>query len=315
MKELFIRLTSEIIYNRAHIISLEKLAIAHNTILLESVIMSIKLVETHRSFDGEQNKYNHYSDVLKSDMTFSLFLPSNKEKKEIPLVWWLSGLTCTDDNFSQKSGFQRLAEEHQVAVIIPDTSPRGEQVADDDSYDLGKGASFYLNATEKPWAEHYQMYTYITEELSEIAASLIPNFSGKESIMGHSMGGHGALMIGLKNAQRFKAISAFSPILTPSDVPWGVKAFTTYLGENKAAWKEWDASELIKTADAPPILITQGTADQFYPEQLEEKTFLQLAQKNEQDVSYKQVDGYDHSYFFISTFLEEHFAFHMKHLS
>lgn len=277
--------------------------------------MSIKLVETHRSFDGEQNKYNHYSDVLKSDMTFSLFLPSNKEKKEIPLVWWLSGLTCTDDNFSQKSGFQRLAEEHQVAVIIPDTSPRGEQVADDDSYDLGKGASFYLNATEKPWAEHYQMYTYITEELSEIAASLIPNFSGKESIMGHSMGGHGALMIGLKNAQRFKAISAFSPILTPSDVPWGVKAFTTYLGENKAAWKEWDASELIKTADAPPILITQGTADQFYPEQLEEKTFLQLAQKNEQDVSYKQVDGYDHSYFFISTFLEEHFAFHMKHLS
>lgn len=276
--------------------------------------MSLKLIEQQRSFDGEQRKYIHYSKVLQCDMTFSIYLPSNKEKKKIPLIWWLSGLTCTDDNFSQKSGFQRLAEKYQVAVIIPDTSPRGENVADDDAYDLGQGAGFYLNATQNPWAKNYHMYTYITEELTGITSTLVPGFSGKESIMGHSMGGHGALVIGMKNAARFKAISAFSPISSPSQVPWGIKAFSTYLGEDKASWKEWDASELIKATDTPPILITQGTADQFYPEQLEETTFLENAQANNVEINYKQVKGYDHSYFFISTFLEEHFEFHMKQL-
>ncbi|MDW0110904.1 S-formylglutathione hydrolase [Sporosarcina aquimarina] len=277
--------------------------------------MTLKLIEQHFSFDGVQSKYSHYSEVLQCDMTFSIYLPSNQEKKEIPLIWWLSGLTCTDDNFSQKSGFQRLAEKHQVAVIIPDTSPRGENVADDAAYDLGQGAGFYLTATQEPWAKHYNMYAYITDELSRIAAALIPNFSGKESIMGHSMGGHGALVIGMKNAAKFKAISAFSPILSPSQVPWGIKAFTTYLGEDKASWKEWDASELIKTTDAPPILITQGTGDQFYPEQLDETTFLENAKVTDAKVTYKKVKGYDHSYFFISTFLEDHFDFHIEQLS
>lgn len=277
--------------------------------------MNLKLIEKHCTFGGEHCKYNHYSEALHCDMTFSIYLPSNKENKKIPLIWWLSGLTCTDDNFSQKSGFQRLAEKHQVAVLIPDTSPRGEHVADDEAWDLGKGAGFYLNATQEPWTKNYNMYTYITEELSVIASTLVPNFSGKESIMGHSMGGHGALVIGMKNAKRFKAISAFSPILSPSQVPWGIKAFSTYLGEDKAAWKQWDASELIKETDIPPILISQGTADNFYPEQLEETTFLENAQANNQEVTYKKIDGYDHSYFFIATFLEDHFAFHMKHLS
>ncbi|WP_053522650.1 S-formylglutathione hydrolase [Staphylococcus warneri] len=276
--------------------------------------MSLKLIEQQRSFDGEQRKYTHYSKVLQCDMTFSIYLPSNKEKKKIPLIWWLSGLTCTDDNFSQKSGFQRLAEKYQVAVVIPDTSPRGENVADDDAYDLGQGAGFYLNATQNPWAKNYHMYTYITEELTGITSTLVPKFSGKESIMGHSMGGHGALVIGMKNDARFKAISAFSPISSPSQVSWGIKAFSAYLGEDKASWKEWDASELIKATDTPPILITQGTADQFYPEQLEETTFLENAQANNVEINYKQVKGYDHSYFFISTFLEEHFEFHMKQL-
>ncbi|AOZ94859.1 S-formylglutathione hydrolase [Paenibacillus crassostreae] len=275
--------------------------------------MSLKLIEKHSSFDGLQYKYSHYSEVLQCDLTFSIYLPSNKEKKEIPLIWWLSGLTCTDDNFSQKSGFQRLAEKYQVAVIIPDTSPRGENVADDDAYDLGQGAGFYLNATQNPWAKNYKMYTYITDELSGIASTLVPNFSGKES-MGHSMGGHGALVIGMKNAARFKAISAFSPILNPSQVPWGIKAFSSYLGEDKANWKEWDASELIKETGVPPILISQGTADTFYPEQLEETTFLENARKNNQTVNYEKMEGYDHSYFFISTFLEDHFAFHVKQL-
>lgn len=276
--------------------------------------MSLKLIEQQRSFDGEQRKYTHYSEVLQCDMTFSIYLPSNKEKKKIPLIWWLSGLTCTDDNFSQKSGFQRLAEKYQVAVIIPDTSPRGENVADDDAYDLGQGAGFYLNATQNPWAKNYHMYTYITEELTGITSTLVPGFSGKESIMGHSMGGHGALVIGMKNAARFKAISAFSPILNPSQVPWGIKAFSSYLGEDKANWKEWDASELIKETGTPPILISQGTADNFYLEQLEETIFLENARKNNQTVNYEKMEGYDHSYFFISTFLEDHFAFHVKQL-
>ena len=188
---------------------------------MESEIMSLKIIEQHRSFSGEHCKYSHYSEVLQCDMTFSIYLPSNKENKKIPLIWWLSGLTCTDDNFSHKSGFQRWADKYQVAVMIPDTSPRGEHVADDEAYNLGQGAGFYVNATQDPWAKHYKMYTYITEELTAIASSLVPHFSGVESIMGHSMGGHGALVIGMKNAARFKAISAFAPISNPSSIPWG----------------------------------------------------------------------------------------------
>jgi len=256
----------------------------------------------------------HYSEVLQCDMTFSIYLPSNKEMKKIPLIWWLSGLTCTDDNFTQKSGFQRLAEKYQVAVIIPDTSPRGKNIADDEAWDLGQGAGFYLNATQEPWAKNYKMYTYISEELTDIASTLVPHFSGEESIMGHSMGGHGALVIGMKNAKRFKAISAFAPILSPSQVPWGIKAFSTYLGEDKASWKEWDASELIKEVSIPPILIMQGDQDNFYSKQLEETIFLKNAIENNKVVNYKKMEGYDHSYFFIATFLEEHFAFHMKYL-
>ncbi len=276
--------------------------------------MELKLIERRSSFGGEQCKYSHYSEVLQCDMTFSIYLPSNKEAKKIPLIWWLSGLTCTDDNFSQKSGFQRLAEEHQVAVMIPDTSPRGEHVADDEAWDLGQGAGFYVNATQEPWDKHYKMYSYIVDELTAIASTLVPHFSGQESIMGHSMGGHGALVIGMKNAERFQAISAFSPILTPSQVPWGIKAFSSYLGEDKATWKEWDSSELVKEAGVPPIFITQGAQDDFYPKQLDETTFLKNAQENNQVVTYNKVEGYDHSYFFIATFLEDHFAFHLENL-
>ena len=277
--------------------------------------MSLKLIEEKRSFDGVQSKYTHYSESLQCDMTFSIYLPSNVEKKKIPLIWWLSGLTCTDDNFGQKSGFQALAAKYQVAVIIPDTSPRGEGVPNDDAYDLGQGAGFFVNATQEPWAKNYNMYSYITKDLSSLASTLVPEFSGKESIMGHSMGGHGALVIGMKNAERFQAISAFAPITNPIQVPWGIKAFSTYLGEDQVTWKEWDASELIKEAGMPPILISQGTADNFYPEQLEETTFLKNAQESNQEVSYKKMEGYDHSYFFIATFLDDHFAFHMNHLN
>lgn len=277
-------------------------------------MMKLKEIERHLSFNGEQYKYSHYSEILDCDMTFSIYLPSNKEGKKISLIWWLSGLTCTDDIFTQKSGFQRLADKYQVAVIIPDTSPRGEHVPDDKNWDLGQGAGFYLNATKEPWAKNYKMYSYITEELSSIVKNLVPNFSGKESIMGHSMGGHGSLVLGMKNSSRFKSISAFAPILNPSNVPWGIKAFSTYLGEDKESWKEWDATELIKVTNVPPILITQGTKDNFYKEQLNETLFLKNAKENNQIVDYNQVEGYDHSYFFIATFLEEHFEFHMKYL-
>lgn len=276
--------------------------------------MSLECIDQHRSFGGEQRKYSHYSEVLQCDMKFSLYLPSNEEGKKIPLIWWLSGLTCTDDNFSQKSGFQALADKYQTAVIIPDTSPRGEGVADDEAWDLGQGAGFYLDAAQEPWAKNYNMYTYLTEELTAIASELVPNFSGEESIMGHSMGGHGALVIGMKSPSRFKSISAFAPISNPCEVPWGIKAFSAYLGEDKASWKAWDAAELIKEAGAPPILITQGDKDQFYPEQLEETAFLTNARDNNQQVDYNKVEGYDHSYFFVSSFLDEHFAFHVKHL-
>ncbi|WP_195924207.1 S-formylglutathione hydrolase [Sarcina ventriculi] len=276
--------------------------------------MKLKEIERHSSFNGEQYKYSHYSKILDCAMTFSLYLPSNKQNEKIPLIWWLSGLTCTDDIFTQKSGFQRLANKYQVAVIIPDTSPRGEHIPDDKDWDLGQGAGFYLNATRDPWAKNYKMYSYITEELTDIVKSLIPNFSGKESIMGHSMGGHGALVLGMKNSTRFKAISAFAPILNPSNVPWGIKAFSTYLGGNKNSWQEWDATELIKITNVPPILITQGTKDNFYKEQLNETLFLKNAKENNQIVNYNQVEGYDHSYFFIATFLEEHFEFHITYL-
>lgn len=277
--------------------------------------MQAEMIQNIKSFNGEQRKYQHNSETLQCTMTFSLYLPHNPEEKELALIWWLSGLTCTDDNFSQKSGFQRLADKYQVAVIIPDTSPRGESVADDEGWDLGQGAGFYLDATEEPWANNYHMYAYIVEELSALAKTLVPNFSGKESIMGHSMGGHGALVIGMKNRERFKAISAFSPITNPVNVPWGQKAFTAYLGEDTSNWLEWDASELIKTVNDIPVLITQGSADGFYEEQLDETTFLKNASISGASVVYHKEEGYDHSYFFIATFLEEHFDFHMKHLN
>lgn len=275
--------------------------------------MVVEQLEMHLSFQGEQRKYHHFSKVLNCDMVFSLYLPPSFEEKELSLIWWLSGLTCTDDNFSQKSGFQKAAADQTVAVIIPDTSPRGDKVPDDEGWDLGKGASFYLNATQDPWVKNYQMYTYLTEELPQIVYSLIPHFSGKESIMGHSMGGHGAIVMGLKEPDRFASISAFAPILNPSQVPWGQKAFTAYLGSDESSWQKWDSTSLIEqTEKVPPILITQGTSDNFYEVQLQEKEFLKAA--GDKPVFYRSEKGYDHSYFTIATFIEEHIQFHVNEL-
>lgn len=278
--------------------------------------MELQKIETHRSFGGQQIKYRHLSETLHCEMTFSVYLPETTvENQEIPLIWWLAGLTSTDDNFSIKGGFQRYAAEQQIAFVMPDTSPRGA-VADSEDWDLGQGAGFYLNATQEPWKKDFQMYDYLTKELTEIIYSLIPNLSGKESIMGHSMGGHGSLVIGLKNPARFASISAFAPILNPSNVPWGQKAFTAYLGADQATWSEWDATELIKkeTTSQPPILITQGTADPFYEVQLNEEAFLAAAKTAKHEVFYQKEEEYDHSYFTIATFVEQHITFHATYL-
>lgn len=278
--------------------------------------MTVELIETHHSFGGEQRKYRHYSHILTCDMVFSLFLPKvTTDKTPISLVWWLAGLTCTDDNFSQKGAFQKYASEHQLAFVMPDTSPRGD-VADSEDWDLGQGAGFYLNATQEPWRHNYRMYDYLTEELPSIIYALIPQFSGKESVMGHSMGGHGALILGLKNPMRFSAISAFAPITNPMNVPWGEKAFSAYLGEDKTTWKQWDATEVLKTvSDHPPILVTQGTADNFYAVQLKEDAFLEAAKDTKGQITFEREEGYDHSYFTIATFIEKHIKFHKDNLN
>ncbi|MBC6307346.1 S-formylglutathione hydrolase [Listeria booriae] len=272
----------------------------------------LELLEEHRVFDGTQRKYRHHSETLHCAMTFSLFLPNVEKFPNPSLIWWLSGLTCTDDNFTNKAGAQKKAAELGLALIMPDTSPRGETVADNEAWDLGQGAGFYVNATQQPWDANYQMYDYIVTELTTIVRETL-GLTGSESIMGHSMGGHGALVIGLRNPDRFRAISAFSPIVNPSDVPWGMKAFDAYLGADKQAWASWDASKLLASHDGKPvpILLDQGTADNFLHVQLQPEN---LIAPEGYPLEIRMQDGYDHSYYFIASFIDEHLEFHQKHL-
>ncbi|MBC1794204.1 S-formylglutathione hydrolase [Listeria booriae] len=272
----------------------------------------LELLEEHRVFDGTQRKYRHHSETLHCAMTFSLFLPNMEKFPNPSLIWWLSGLTCTDDNFTHKAGAQKKAAELGLALVMPDTSPRGETVADDEAWDLGQGAGFYVNATQQPWNANYQMYDYIVTELTTIVRETL-GLTGSESIMGHSMGGHGALVIGLRNPERFHAISAFSPIVNPSDVPWGMKAFDAYLGADKQAWASWDASKLLASHDGKPvpILLDQGTADNFLHVQLQPEN---LIAPEGYPLEIRMQDGYDHSYYFIASFIDEHLEFHKTYL-
>ena len=279
----------------------------------------MKELSNVRSHDGVQVRYEHFSNALNCRMTFSVFFPRLliTDNVDLPVIFWLSGLTCTDENFVQKSGVQRYASELGLIIVAPDTSPRGENIPDDEngSYDFGLGAGFYLNAKREPWKQNYQMYDYIVDELpSTLRAELGVN-GNRQSIMGHSMGGHGAITIALKNPEKYKSVSAFSPIASPTNCPWGIKAFRNYLGDEIDDWVEYDSSEIIKASQTTlPLMIEQGSADQFLKDQLKPELLLQAAEERNFPVIYNLREGYDHSYFFISSFIENHLKFHAKYL-
>ncbi len=275
----------------------------------------MQLIENNKIFGGQQQVWQHDASTLNCSMKFAIYLPKSAENQSLPVLYWLSGLTCTEQNFITKSGFQRYADEHNIIVVAPDTSPRGEGVADADSYDLGQGAGFYVNATQTPWASHYQMYDYVVDELPKLISEHF-NVSDKKSIFGHSMGGHGALTIALREAGGYQSVSAFAPIVAPTQVPWGQKAFSAYLGDDKSAWTAYDATELIKSSKdiSLPIRIDQGAADNFLAEQLRPALFMQACSEAGVACEYQLHDGYDHSYYFIASFIGEHIAWHAKAL-
>ena len=272
----------------------------------------MELIERVKEFGGWLNRYQHTSEACSCTMTFSVFLPRAAEERRVPSVYWLSGLTCTDDNFRTKAGAQRYASELGIALVIPDTSPRGDEVPDEpERYDLGQGAGFYINATNSPWAEHYHMYDYINRELPALVETEFPVERGVKSIMGHSMGGHGALISALKNPGTYRSVSAFAPICNPVQCGWGVGCFGTYLGDDRDSWAAYDATLLIESG-APPIamLIDQGTDDEFLADQLYPQNLEAVCASRGFDLKLRMQPGYDHSYHFIATFMGEHLAYH-----
>lgn len=278
--------------------------------------MSLQQVSSQRCFGGWQQRYQHHSNVLNCSMQFSVYLPPAAAQHAVPVLYWLSGLTCTDENFSSKAGAQRIAAELGIALVIPDTSPRGESVPDapDSAYDLGLGAGFYVNATEQPWREHYQMFDYISQELPALCEAEFP-FNQQRSISGHSMGGHGALVIALRNPDRYRSVSAFAPIANPTQCDWGKKAFAAYLGADQASWAAYDASLLLAEQYCPlPMLVSQGEADQFLASQLKPETLLSAATQSGSTIQLDYQPGYDHSYYFIASYIEQHLRFHTAHL-
>lgn len=272
---------------------------------------------TNKSFGGQQHQFRHSSTALSCDMQFSIFLPPQAKAGKVPALYWLSGLTCTDQNFVTKAGAQQYAAEHGIAIICPDTSPRGENVPDDPegAWDFGLGAGFYVNATQKPWAKHYRMYDYVVEELPALIGDNFAVDSALTAISGHSMGGHGALTIALKNPHRFKSVSAFSPIVSPLNCPWGQKALGNYIGPDQADWEQYDTCKLIaKGGRQLPMLVDQGKADDFLEQQLKTTLLVKACDAANYTADIRFQEGYDHSYFFIASFIGEHIDFHSKHL-
>ena len=273
----------------------------------------MELVSRNRCFGGEQAVYKHASDVCGVEMTFAIYLPPQAASRSVPVLWYLSGLTCTHANAMEKGGFQQHAAQHGIAVIFPDTSPRGEGVADDEAYDLGVGAGFYLNATRDPWKAHFQMYDYVVKELRELVQSSLP-VTDRHGITGHSMGGHGALMIAMRNPTLFQSLSAFAPIVNPTQSDWGRKQFSAYLGDDESAWAQYDATILMtENGWHGDILIDQGTDDQFI-DLLRPQAFAEAVAKRRQPCVLRTHAGHDHSYFFISTFTGDHVAWHAERL-
>ena len=270
----------------------------------------MKTISENRCFGGVQGVYSHASQATGGDMTFGLFLPEEAETGAVPVIWYLSGLTCTHENAMTKAGAQRWAAEMGVALVFPDTSPRGEGVANDAAYDLGQGAGFYVNATQAPWAPHFRMWDYVTEELPRALFNSFPLAEEAQAITGHSMGGHGALTIAMSFPGRFRSVSAFSPICNPTASDWGRKQFTAYLGADESTWAAHDATLLMKKRGFDgPMLIDQGTSDQFI-DLLKPETLSAAMAERRQGGIFRMQKGYDHSYFFVSTFMEEHMAFH-----
>ena len=277
----------------------------------------METVSKNIAHGGVQGVYKHASKETGTEMTFSVFVPPHAEGAKLPVVWYLSGLTCTHANVTEKGEFRKRCAELGLIFVAPDTSPRGENVADDadKAYDFGLGAGFYVDATEEPFARHYRMWSYVTEELPKLIAENFPADMDRQSIMGHSMGGHGALTIGLTFPERYKAVSAFAPIVAPSQVPWGHKALPGYLGNDKAKWRKHDAVALIEDgARVDALLVDQGEADNFLAEQLKPQLLEKACTEAGIDLTLRMQPGYDHSYYFISTFMNDHLTWHAKRL-
>jgi S-formylglutathione hydrolase len=282
--------------------------------------MTLTTIAQNQCFGGTQGVYSHVSPETGCTMRFGVFMPprENGPAAPVPVLYWLSGLTCTEENFIIKAGAQRVAAELGLAIVTPDTSPRGLDLpGEKDSYDFGSGAGFYVDATQAPWSKNYRMYSYVTQELPWLIAANFPVDPARAGICGHSMGGHGALVLALRNPKTYKSVSAFAPIASPMRCPWGEKALSGYLGADREAWRDYDATELIATRGwkGPPLLIDQGTKDQFMETQLKPELLREACQRAGVPLELRLRESYDHSYFFIASFIEEHLRFHARKLS
>ena len=277
--------------------------------------MSIETVSESKSFGGIQGVYRHESTSTGTPMTFAVYVPDHAPGAKLPVLWWLSGLTCTHANAMEKCEYKRACAEHGIILVGPDTSPRGDDVPDDEAYDFGKGAGFYVDATQEPWARHFKMRSYIEQELPALIADAFPVDMDRQGISGHSMGGHGALTVSLRNPGRFRSTSAFAPIVSPLNCPWGEKALTGYIGDDRSAWREYDACALIEDgARLPELLVDQGRADTFLDEQLKTHLLEEACRKADIPATIRMQEGYDHSYFFVSSFIDDHIAWHAERL-
>jgi S-formylglutathione hydrolase len=274
--------------------------------------MTIKLLSEHFSFGGKVAFYGHHSQVCNSPMRFSIYLPPQSQSRSVPVLYFLSGLTCTEENFMAKAGAQKYAAEYGLILVVPDTSPRNTGIAgENQDWDFGSGAGFYVDATEEPWRSHFQMYSYVTKELPDLIHQNFPTLPNQQGIFGHSMGGHGALVCALRNPDQYKSVSVFAAIAAPIQCPWGQKAFTNYLGSDRQTWKNYDASELIKEKGFPqPILYDQGTVDNFLESQLFPKIFQQACELANQPLILRYQTGYDHGFYFVNTFIADHIRHH-----